>query len=140
MLKSLGHIWLLSIQVGILFFASTTQVGAVRLVDPKIDRWYRMEKDWGVVKTWPDKFQHMLFPYMMQEFNESFVGSSGVFWALNLATTLKELDDREGVSFRDILCNTIGLWGARYNSDKFAIVPNFEEQLQYWEVKAYIFF
>lgn len=113
---------------------------ALKLADSKIDRWYRMEPDWGVLKTWPDKFQHVFFPYLLQEFNQRTIASKKFFWACNVAGVLKELDDKEGISFRDILCNTIGFWGARYRTSKFVLLPSFEEQRQTWKVNAFILF
>ncbi|OGC91893.1 MAG: hypothetical protein A2142_01545 [candidate division Zixibacteria bacterium RBG_16_48_11] len=108
----------------------------MKLVDSKVDRWYRMETDWGVLKTWPDKFQHVFFPYLLQEVNQRTIASERLFWILNLGGVLKELDDKEGVSWRDILCNTIGIWGARYRTKGFVILPTFEVQERQWKLMA----
>jgi hypothetical protein len=113
---------------------------AIKLVDSKIDRWYRMEPDWGVLKSWPDKFQHLFFPFLLQDSNRKLLGSEKVFWALNFLGILKEFDDQEGVSFRDILCNTIGLWGAKYRNEKFTLLPTFEARRQNWKLMAFISF
>lgn len=125
----------------VLFCCLTTkETLAVKLVSTKIDRWYRMEPDWGVLKTWPDKFQHLFFPYLLQESNQRLLRSERVFWAFNLFGVLKEFDDKEGVSWRDILCNTIGYWGAKYRTENFTLLPIFEEQEQDWKIMAFISF
>lgn len=121
-------------------FFSFQSAWGVKIVDSKIDRWYRMEQDWGVLKTWPDKFQHLFFPYLMQESNRRLLNSDRLFWTLNVMCAMKELDDKEGVSFRDILCNTIGLWGAKYRTERLVILPTFEEDRQIWQVRAFIKF
>ncbi len=133
-------IFLLTGAVSLFLFLMLTaeEACALKLVDAKIDRWYRMEPDWGVLKTWPDKFQHIFFPYLLQELNQRSFSSPRLFWLLNLGGVLKELDDKEGVSFRDILCNTIGFWGARLRSNSFVIVPTFNSQKQTWKLVASI--
>ncbi len=124
--------------VGLLLFLTLTaeEVGALKLVDSKVDRWYRMETDWGVLKTWPDKFQHIFFPYLLQEINQRTIASERLFWMMNIGGVLKEFDDREGVSWRDILCNTLGFWGAKYRTGKFVLVPTFSVQKQSWKITA----
>ena len=109
---------------------------SVKLVDSKIDRWYRIEKDWGILNTWPDKFQHLFLPYLMQGINQKTVDSENLFWAFNLAGVLKEFEDKEGISFRDILCNTIGLWGAKLQSKRFSLLPSFAIQRRDWKIIA----
>src|SRR4030067_1656127 len=131
-------IFMLTGMVGfILFFTVTAEeVCALKLVDGKIDRWYRREPDWGALKAWPDKFQHVFFPYLLQEVNQRTIASGRLFWLMNLGGVLKELDDKEGVSFRDILCNTVGFWGARFRSNSFIVVPTFSYSKQTWKVAA----
>lgn len=135
-------IFLLTLILAVTLFVIVTakEALAVKLVDSKVDRWYRMEPDWGVLKTWPDKFQHVFFPYLLQEVNQRTLASSRLFWIMNLGGVLKELDDKEGVSWRDILCNTIGLWGARYRTKGFVILPTFAVQEQNWKLMASVAF
>ena len=131
-------IFLFTLIFGVILFVIVTarEALAVKLVDANVDRWYRMETDWGVLKTWPDKFQHVFFPYLLQEVNQRTIASERLFWILNLGGVLKELDDKEGVSWRDILCNTIGIWGARYRTKGFVILPTFEVQERQWKLMA----
>jgi hypothetical protein len=64
-------IFLLTGAVSLFLFLTLTaeEACALKLVDAKVDRWYRMEPEWRILETWPDKLQHIFFPHPLEELN-----------------------------------------------------------------------
>ncbi len=125
--------------IGLLLIADSC-LGGFKHCPRSIDRWYRTETDWGMLKDVPDKYQHLSFSYYAQWLADRRLPLLVSFPLVAIAGWLKELDDQEGISNRDVLSNLTGQLGACFYGTRVGLIPYFNSQQKFYQVRLEIAF